>query len=139
MELSRKFESELYSLNQAVDTFDKALNVSEDNSLDEITKDLIKNDKIQKFEYCAEPACKISKIFLQLKTGEIQISPKQVYKTMFLTKIINENLYQSLFHTIEDRNKLSHIYKEDTYDIVYNQLENHLSSFKQLLEVLKAE
>lgn len=97
MELSQKFESELSNLNQAIETFHKALNVTDNDSFNEITKDLIKNGKIQKFEYCAELAWKISKMYLQLKTGEIEISPKQVYKTMFLTKLIDEDLYLSFF------------------------------------------
>lgn len=138
MELSQKFESELSNLNQAVETFHKALNVTDNDSFNEITKDLIKNGKIQKFEYCAELAWKISKMYLQLKTGEIEISPKQVYKTMFLTKLIDEDLYLSLFHTIEDRNKLSHIYKEEIYDLIYDNLLSHLHSFKLLREVLNS-
>ncbi len=75
-------------------------------------------------------------MYLQLKTGEIEISPKQVYKTMFLTKLIDENLYKSLFLSIEDRNKLSHIYKEEMYDVVYINLASHLHAFKTLIEIL---
>lgn len=136
MELSEKFEVELSSLVQAVRTFHQAVNLTANKLFDEITKDLIKNGKIQKFEYCAELAWKISKMYLQLKTGEIEISPKQVYKTMFIAKLIDEDLYKSLFKTIEDRNRLSHIYKEEMYDLVYNNLLAHLNAIERLVEIL---
>lgn len=136
MELSGKFKIELSNLNQAVSAFYKGIKLLDDTLYDDVTRDLIKNGKIQKFEYCTELAWKVSKMYLQLKTGEIEISPKQVYKTMFLTKLIDENLYKSLFLSIEDRNKLSHIYKEEMYDVVYINLVSHLNAFKTLIEVL---
>ena len=108
MELAQKFETELSNLKHAVGTYNKAINLPDQDLFDEVTKDLIKNGKIQKFEYCSKLAWKVSKMYLQLKTGEIEISPKQVYKTLFLAKLIDEDLYKSVFQTIEDRNKLSH-------------------------------
>ena len=75
-------------------------------------------------------------MYLQLKTGEIEISPKQVYKTMFIAKLIDEDLYKALFKTIEDRNRLSHIYKEEMYDLVYNNLLAHLNAIERLVEIL---
>lgn len=136
MELSEKFEIELSNLDQAVSTFKKAINLTDQPLFDEVTKDLIKNGKIQKFEYCAELAWKVSKIYLGLKTGEIEISPKQVYKTMFIAKLIEEELYKAMFQTIDDRNKLSHIYKEEMYDVVYTNLAVHLNAFERLIEIL---
>ena len=56
---------------------------------------------------------KFSKIYLQLKLGKIEISPKQVYKTMYIAKLIDENLYRTIFQTIKDRNKVSLTYKEE--------------------------
>ncbi len=139
MELSKKFEIELLNLNQAVDTYKKALNVTDLDLFDEITKDLVKNGKIQKFEYCTELAWKVSKMYLQLKTGEIEISPKQVYKMMFVAKLIEERLYTAIFQTIEDRNKLSHIYKEEMYDVVYNNLSSHQNAFEELVNILNGK
>ena len=138
MELSGKFEVELSSLVQAVRTFHQAVNLTANKLFDKINKDLIKNGKIQKFEYCAELAWKISKMYLQLKTGEIEISPKQVYKTMFIAKLIDENQFKALFRTIEDRNKLRHIHKEEMYDLIYNNLSvsAHLNALERLVRIL---
>lgn len=135
MELSEKYKIELANLQKAVSSFEAALNATFDN-LDSIGNDLIQNGRIQKFEYCAELAWKISKMHLELSEGIISNSPKGVYKTMFQSDLITEEEYSALFKTIEDRNLLSHIYKEETYQMVYLNIQEHLKAFKSLLGVL---
>ncbi|MES2873586.1 MAG: HI0074 family nucleotidyltransferase substrate-binding subunit [Bacteroidota bacterium] len=135
MELSEKYKIELANLHKAVSSFEAALNATFDN-LDSIGNDLIQNGRIQKFEYCAELAWKISKMHLELSEGIISNSPKGVYKTMFQSDLITEEEYSALFKTIEDRNLLSHIYKEETYQMVYLNIQEHLKAFKNLLGVL---
>ena len=135
MELSEKYRIELANLQKAVSSFEAALNATFDN-LDSIGIDLIQNGRIQKFEYCAELAWKISKIHLELSEGIISNSPKGVYKTMFQSALITEEEYLALFKTIEDRNLLSHIYKEETYQKVYLNIQEHLKAFKALLGIL---
>lgn len=136
MELEQKFDIELSNLTKAVDTYGLALNLSvENNKYSEVELDLIKNGKIQKFEYCTELAWKVCKIFLELQTAEIQISPKLVYKNLFLNKYIIEELYTKLFNTLEDRNKLSHVYKEEMYNEIYIHLPSHLEAFKNLINI----
>jgi hypothetical protein len=82
MELSEKYKIELSNLRSAVTSFEKALGATFAH-LDSIGEYLIKNGKIQKFEYCAELAWKISKMHVELFHGVISVSPKSVYKTMF--------------------------------------------------------
>ena len=135
MELSEKYKIELANLQKAVSSFEVALNASFDN-LDSIGIDLIQNGRIQKFEYCAELAWKISKMHLELFEGMLSNSPKGVYKAMFQSSLITEEEYSVLFKTIEDRNLLSHIYKEETYQMVYLNIQEHLKAFKNLLGVL---
>jgi len=135
MELSEKYKIELANLQKAVSSFEAALNATFHN-LDSIGNDLIQNGRIQKFEYCAELAWKISKMHVELFEGIISNSPKGVYKTMFQSALITEDQYSSLFKTIEDRNLLSHIYKEETYQMVYLNIQEHLKAFKILLGVL---
>lgn len=135
MELSEKYKIELANLQKAVSSFEAALNATFAN-LDSIGNDLIQNGRIQKFEYCAELAWKISKMHLELSEGIISNSPKGVYKTMFQSDLITEEEYSALFKTIEDRNLLSHIYKEETYQMVYLNIQEHLKAFKNLLGVL---
>ncbi len=85
MELSEKYKIELINLQKTVSSFESGLNASFEN-LDSIGNDLIKNGSIQKFEYCAELAWKISKMHLELSEGILSNSPKGVYKSMFLQR-----------------------------------------------------
>jgi len=132
MELSEKYSIELSNLRNAVTSFEKAIDANYDY-LDSIGEDLIKNGKIQKFEYCAELAWKISKIHLEIFHGVISNSPKNVYKTMFQLTLINEKEYLDLIRTIEDRNLLRHNYKESMYQEVYDKLPAHLLAFQCLI------
>ena len=63
MELSEKYILELNNFHKAVASFEAATDATFQN-LNSIGEDLIKNGKIQKFEYCAELAWKISKMHL---------------------------------------------------------------------------
>ena len=135
MELSEKYKIELINLQKAVSSFESALNASFEH-LDSIGDDLIQNGRIQKFEYCAELAWKISKMHLELFEGILSNSPKGVYKSMFQSALITENEYLALFKTIEDRNLLSRVYKEEMYQSVYANIEAHLKAFKMLLGIL---
>lgn len=135
MELSEKYKIELANLQKTVSSFESALNASFEN-LGSIGDDLIQNGRIQKFEYCAELAWKISKMHLELFEGILSNSPKGVYKSMFQSALITENEYLALFKTIEDRNLLSHVYKEEMYQSVYANIQAHLQAFKDLVEVL---
>lgn len=123
MELSEKYKIELVNLHKTVSSFE---------NLDSIGDELIKNGRIQKFEYCAELAWKISKMYLELSEGILSNSPKGVYKSMFQSALITENEFLALYKTIEDRNLLSHIYKEEMYQVVYENLKSHLNAFKML-------
>lgn len=135
MELSEKYILELNNFHKAVNSFEAAMDATFEN-LNSIGEDLIKNGKIQKFEYCAELAWKISKIHVELFHGVISNSPKSVYKTMFQLAIISESEYLALIKTIEDRNLLSHIYKESMYKEVFDKLPAHLLAFQCLIAKL---
>ena len=132
MELSEKYKLELSNFQKAVNSFEAAMDATFEN-LNSIGEDLIKNGKIQKFEYCAELAWKISKMHVELFHGVISVSPKGVYKTMFQLAVISESEYLALIKTIEDRNLLSHIYKESMYQEVFDRLPAHLLAFQWLI------
>ncbi|MBS1749096.1 MAG: nucleotidyltransferase substrate binding protein [Bacteroidetes bacterium] len=106
------------------------------SELDAAGVDLIKNGRIQKFEYTTELVWKTSKLFLESKLGIISNSPKDVYRTMFQNNLIDDKLFQDLLKAIDDRNQVSHIYREETYDIIYKTLPGHLNSLQKLLNII---
>lgn len=124
MELSRKFKDELIEYAKAFKGFDLALHL-ELEKYNEIEADAIKNGWLQKFEYCTELAWKVGKIFLEWQTGQIVNNPKGVYRELYLSKFITEEFCKELFETINDRNKMSHIYKEEMFQSVIENIQSH--------------
>ena len=137
MNLSVKYNALLIDYNNALNSFNNSLQIIT-IQFDEIIIDTIKNGQIQKFETVTELAWKCCKLYIEINFGDIVVSPKMVYKQLFIQGTINENLYLQLLQTVEDRNMLSHIYKEKMFVVVYQNLNRHLDSFNCLYQIINA-
>ncbi len=137
MNLEDKYKDLLINYNNALNSYNHSLQIIT-IQFDEILIDTIKNGQIQKFETLTELAWKCCKLYIEIKFGEIVVSPKTVYKQLFLERVITEDLYLKLIQTVEDRNMLSHIYKEKMFVNVYQNLNLHLASFKDLYQIINA-
>ena len=135
MELSEKFKRTLESLTLAIQSFGKSLE-TDFSGLDSFGMDLIKNGRIQKFEYCTELAWQVGKVFVELHLGAISNTPTEVYRSMFREHLIDEDLFLALHKGIDDRNQLSHIYREEMYELIYSDLPDHLAALRSLLTIL---
>ena len=100
--------------------------------------DAIKSGQIQKFEMTTELAWKCCKLYIEIQFGDIVVSPKLVYKELFRQETIDEDLYLKLIDTIEDRNKLSHIYKERMFHQIHSKLNIHAASLQSIYNMLNA-
>ena len=127
--LFTEFESALNKLDNAINEDASHFNL--------VVQDLIENGRIQKFEICSELAWKLSKFYLEKELGIIESSPKQVYRALFTTAIIEESLLIALQKIVDDRNALSHIYKEDFFDKVSAKLPTHAVNLHSLYNSLK--
>lgn len=137
MNLEDKYKDLLINYNNALNSYNHSLQIIT-IQFDEILIDTIKNGQIQKFETLTELAWKCCKLYIEIHFGEIVVSPKTVYKQLFLERVITEDLYLKLIQTVEDRNMLSHIYKEKMFVNVYQNLNLHLASFKDLYQIINA-
>ena len=137
MNLEDKYKDLLINYNNALNSYNHSLQILT-IQFDEILIDTIKNGQIQKFETLTELAWKCCKLYIEINFGEIVVSPKTVYKQLFLERVITEYLYLKLIQTVEDRNMLSHIYKEKMFVNVYQNLNLHLASFKDLYQIINA-
>ena len=137
MNLEDKYKDLLINYNNALNSYNHSLQIIT-IQFDEILIDTIKNGQIQKFETLTELAWKCCKLYIEINFGEIVVSPKTVYKQLFLVRVITEDLYLKLIQTVEDRNMLSHIYKEKMFVNVYQNLNLHLASFKDLYQIINA-
>ena len=91
MEYTERYKVCLKEFEKALKGFEQGLKLDL-SQYSAIETDLIKNGCIQKFEYCAELAWKISNILLEWQTGQDYNSPKPIYKALFSEKYIDEDL-----------------------------------------------
>ncbi|MCX7735632.1 MAG: nucleotidyltransferase substrate binding protein [Candidatus Kapabacteria bacterium] len=107
------------------------------NRVDNKIIDGILNGQAQKFEYTTELCWKILRKYLIDFEGLVANSPKSVIKTCFNIELINEKIYLNLIDIINDRNKLSHIYKENEFKKITRKFKKYSEVFLKVLEILK--
>lgn len=135
MEQRERFQLKLKTLSKAISGFEASLKIDISN-FDNDVADVIKNGRIQKFEYSSELVWKTIKEFLSFVHSIDVKSPKQSVKEFFLLDIISNDEYETLLNMLDDRNKLSHIYKEEFFDEIHNKLDGYLSVMKKVEIIL---
>ena len=118
---------------KAVNNFTESLKLDLDK-YSEMERDLIKNGQIQKFEFSIELMWKTIKDYINEKYGLDISSPKIVIKVYFEKGHIDYDFYEKAIKAIDDRNKLSHIYKEEMFKEVYSNLKEYDILFKKIIE-----
>ena len=136
MEQSSKFGYKLDSYEKALKGFGVSLEI-DTTGFSEAIADTIKNGRIQKFEYCTELTWKIIKNFLYYYHNIDAKSPPESIKEFFLIVVVDEGSYELLINMLDDRNKLSHIYKEGFFEEIHNKLKNYFEVMNIVLKILK--
>lgn len=106
-------------------------------TLDERVIDGLENGKAQKFEYTVELCWKAIKQALRALEGIDEASPKKVIKAWYLAGYLDEREYCGLLAAIDDRNRLSHVYDEDTFNGIVARLPDHADLLRRVLSSLK--
>ncbi len=131
-----KFKFIIKDFETALKSLQSSLEIDFSNSSD-IVIDTLKNGQIQKFEIASELCWKASKIYVEVTYGEIVLSPKSVYKKLFLEDKINGEFLEQLLLMVDGRNQLSHVYKQEIFDHIYPTIKNYCSIMVQLLNLIK--
>ena len=132
MESSGGYEQKLLKLEQAIATFEKALAISL-GPFSPIEQHTLKSGQIQKFEVCTELFWKTARKFLYEIHGIEALSPKMTMKLLYQTGYTDEIQYENLLEMINDRNRLSHIYNEEQFRVIYERLPAYLDLMKKVL------
>lgn len=101
--------------------------------LQENKTEITRDSAIKRFELCFELSWKTTSDFLRSK-GIFCRAPKDSFKEAFKYGLISDN--PSWIKMIEDRNLTVHTYEEELADKIYNQLNNYLYLFEELLNSL---
>lgn len=135
MELNHKYSELCKTLIQAVADFEIAMG-ADFSKYNHQEIDWIKNAQIQKFEFCIELLWKTAKVYLE-SIDEKVYTPKLTIKSLFLLKIIDEDIYLKLMNCLQDRNHLSIIYKFEMFDLIQKELPSHLAAIKATSSLLR--
>lgn len=106
---------------------------------DEVAIDGMKNGLAQKFEYSVELCWKALKAFLLDNDAIDARSPKKVVKEFYLIGYVDDEIYRELIKALDYRNKLSHIYDEETFETVINEIPALLQALETAVKVLENE
>ena len=136
MEQGKGLEHKLNDLKKAVKSFADSLKVDLTN-FDETLIDVIKNGQIQKFEYTFELLWKYFKKYLWEIHGIDAKSPKHTIKETYLTKIISNEEYELFIEMLNNRNLISHVYREEFFSELSSKLIIYMSFMKKILENLE--
>ena len=132
MEHAGGYEKKLISLEQTLDSFEKAMAIDA-SGLGDIEQDTIKSGQIQKFEVCVELFWKMNKKFLYEIHGVESVSPKMVMKQLYRIEYVNEKNYETLIEMINDRNRLSHVYNEEQFNEIYSRITEYLKLMRMIV------
>ncbi|MGH9361291.1 MAG: HI0074 family nucleotidyltransferase substrate-binding subunit [Thermoanaerobaculia bacterium] len=126
-----------------IDTFRQAVEGFADllaldiSVFDAKVQDGLKNGQVQKFEYSTELAWKTIKKFLFVLDGIDAGTPKSAIKEFYLAGYVREADYETLLAMIEDRNRLSHVYRAEEFEKIHGQLKRHTEVMKKVAGVLE--
>lgn len=136
MEQIEYYQIRLQKLHQAVQGLAEAMKFhSEDFNL--ALGDLVRCGHVQKFEYCIELLWKTIKVWLEIQEITDVNSPKEVIKSFYQTTKISDELYQSLLLALHHRNLYSHVYGEDEFIKLYQDIPKHVTTMKTVVSILQ--
>jgi len=130
-----RLKYKLVQLSEAVSNFEDSLSL-ELSEYSEIAADSIRSGQVQKFEFCIELLWKTLKVYLFEINGIDAKSPKIVVKEYFNLGLCSYNEYETIMEMLDDRNILSHIYKKEQFESIYNRIIHTFSLFKSVIDVI---
>jgi nucleotidyltransferase substrate binding protein (TIGR01987 family) len=136
--MEKLLKKKIVELEKALKNFQSSLEIEKKDLSDEIV-DTINSGQIQKFEFCIEILWKIIKLFISINDGIDVNSPKKAIKEFFNIGYIDYEKYELLLQMIDDRNYLSHIYKQELFAEILEKLPVYLNVMLYVFSLLKEE
>ena len=130
-------ETKLAELSSALADFARSLDIDE-SAFDPDIGDLISGGKIQKFEVCTELLWKTMKGFLFDVYGVDLASPKPVMKAFYANGLCQSEEYETLIEIIDERNRLSHLYRKSMILPLLGRLRGYHEIMKNAYHAMKS-
>lgn len=134
--METKLARKLNDLESALSNFRDALTL-EPTLFPELVADNIKSGQIQKFEFTVELLWKTVQVFLFEMDGVDVVTPKSVAKEFVEAGYCDYETYELFIRAINDRNQLSHIYRQEMAEAIWQRLPEFLHVAEQMLCVMQ--
>lgn len=119
--METKLARKLSDLESAQSNFRDALTL-EPTLFPKLVADNIKSGQIQKFEFTVELLWKTVQVFLFEVDGVDVVTPKSVAKEFVEAGYCDYETYELFIRAINDRNQLSHIYRQEMAETIWQRL-----------------
>lgn len=103
----------------------------------DLVADNIKSGQIQKFEFTIELLWKTIQVFLFEVDGVDVNTPKSVAKEFVEAGYCDYELYEQFIRAINDRNHLSHIYRQEMAESIWHRLPEYVVLAEKVVSVIQ--
>ncbi|HIJ80623.1 MAG TPA: hypothetical protein HPP76_02820 [Desulfuromonadales bacterium] len=136
--METKLTRKLSDLEAALSNFRDALTL-EPALFPELVADNIKSGQIQKFEFTSELLWKTVQVFLFEVDGIDAVTPKSVAKAFVEAGYCDYGTYELFIRSINDRNQLSHIYRQEMAESIWQRLPEYVRLLELITSVMKSQ
>lgn len=136
--METKFARKLNNLEASILNFRDSLTL-EPALFSELVADNIKSGQIQKFEFTVELLWKTVQVFLNEVDGVDVVTPKSVAKEFVEAGYCDFETYELFIRAINDRNHLSHIYRQEMAETIWQRLPEYILMVEQLVYAMKSK
>lgn len=133
--METKLSRKLRNLDDALSNFSDALTI-ELTSFQELVADNIKSGQIQKFEFTIELLWKTTQAFLYEVDGVDAVTPKSVAKEFVEAGYCDYPTYELFIQAINDRNQLSHIYRQEMAESIWSRLPEYEALTREISAIM---
>jgi len=133
--METKFTRKLNDLESALSNFRDALTL-DPLLFPELVADNIKSGQIQKFQFTVELLWKTVQVFLYEVDGLDVITPKSVAKAFVESGYCDYETYELFIRAINDRNQLSHIYRQEMAESIWQRLPEYVCLIEQIVNAI---
>lgn len=134
--METKFTRKLKDLEAALSNFAASLTL-EPALFPDLVADNIKSGQIQKFEFTVELLWKTVQVYLFEVDGIDVVTPKSVAKEFAEAGHCDYEAYELLIRAINDRNQLSHIYRQEMAETIRLRLPEYVYLVERVVSVMR--
>lgn len=136
--METKFTRKLNDLEAALSNFRDALTL-QPSLFPELVADNIKSGQIQKFEFTVELLWKTVQVFLFEVDGVDVVTPKSVAKEFVEAGYCDYEEYELFIRAINDRNQLSHIYRQEMAESIWQRLPEYVQMTERIVNIMRSK